>query len=879
MSYGGGGGARGGRGGGPRGRGGRPNPHSEVPYGGRGDQEVKAEPLNIKTIRSSTLVKPPCGSKALMPHLFGGMRSQGLNVGSKDLEVVTESRKSVTEALAKVKDLKSGKEGKEKEVTTNLFPISILQDKAVYQYAVSVEPICPNPSLRTQIIRLSLKGNEKALIIRRNILYSSEKLHSSSNDFQVSYDPPKNATGASATARVVKLTFTNTIAAEKNGGLSTDQYTLFSSLLAEAFGSTGVTKIAGVYYDLNNQLSEKLVYTDVDHGPLVLTSGLRLVLLPASKGLFMNADITTRVTRECTILEELENIKKYGANWKAVAKEELEGMIAATKYLRESRTQTFRITEVCFDLKPTDLIPPAPGGDPSKIKQTFKQYVKDHLDITLKSDDQPMLKCVSSTEKYPDGTPVVRYFIPELSRFVGQTKKMRANRDLQVVLKKKCLITSTERFNRIYTIVNKLVIHPAFKSVANAWGVTICPQFVVAPARELSDVTLTDGNNGTIPQRGRKWLIKRGMKIAKSTSPPSVWVCVYPDSLENEVGEFVECLMRDTINGLGANWPNPQWHPYKSGREDERNLQTIERTVLPSIDERAKFILFVLPSENEKNYLRVKKETLLTWAIPSQCVLFKNVKNTRNHMNVSSRVGGQMLVKQGGALWDVKTKELPNAAICAVDFAKGGQKEYTTVGLVAVSKNFRYVGEYTETYKGTAGVAISKIIKNVVADYQTLHKVNPSEIILYRSGMDEGDVPRIVHEEVIPIQTECDSIGIKLCVIASLKRTHTRILSCESGTVVDSDVLPQTGFSFMMVPQHVNVGTATAMKFSVLCNNVPSIEADVLETLTFQLCHSFYGWWGTTREPSVVMYAKRLAELGHGIGGKIKAKTGGFIVF
>eukprot|EP00758_Cryptobia_borreli_P008968 Tbor_TRINITY_DN5431_c2_g1::TRINITY_DN5431_c2_g1_i1::g.24784::m.24784/K02156/AUB, PIWI; aubergine len=871
---------RGGRGGGPRGRGGRPDAHGEVPYGGRGNQEVKAEVLKIATIRSSTLVSPPSGSKCLMPHLFGGMRSQGLNVGSKDQDLLTSSKNSVTEALSKVRDLKCGKEGKAKEVTTNLFPVSILQDKAVYQYAVSVEPICPNPSLRTNIVRQALKG-KKSLIIRRNILYSSEKLHSTSNEVVAQYNPPKDAKGSSATARVVKLSFTNAIAAEKNGGLSTEQYTLFSSLLAEAFGSTGVTKIAGVYYDLNNNLSEKLVYTDVDHGPLILTSGLRLVLLPAAKGLLMNADITTRVTRECSILEELENIKKNcrSDKWKVIVKEELEGMVAATNYLRESRTQTFRITEVCFDLKPTDMIPPMPGGDPSKSKRSFKQYVKDHLDITLKCDDQPLLKCVSSTEKYPDGSPVVRYFIPELSRFVGQTKKMRANRDLQVVLKKKCLISSTERFNRIFEIVNKMVEHPAFKSVANAWGVTINPKFIVAPARELNDVTLLDGNNATIPQKGRKWLIKRGMKIAKSSSPPDVWVCVYPDSLEYEIGEFVKCLMRDTINGLGAGWPEPQWHPYKSGREDERNFQTIEKNILPSIDERAKFVLFVLPSDNEKNYLRVKMETLRTWAIPSQCVLFKNVKNTKNHMNVSSRVGGQMLVKQGGALWDVKTKELPNAVICAVDFAKGGQKDHITVGLVAVSKGFRYVGEYTETYKGTAGVAISKIIKSVVTDYRALHKTNPSEIVLYRSGMDEGDVPRIVHEEVIPIQKECDAAGIKLCVIASLKRTHTRVLSCESGTVIDTDVLPQTGFSFLMVPQHVNIGTATAMKFSVLCNNISLIEADVLETLTFQLCHSFYGWWATTREPSVVMYAQRLAELGHGLGGKIKAKTGGFLVF
>jgi hypothetical protein len=50
------------------------------------------------------------------------------------------------------------------------------------------------------------------------------------------------------------------------------------------------------------------------------------------------------------------------------------------------------------------------------------------------------------------------------------------------------------------------------------------------------------------------------------------------------------------------------------------------------------------------------------------------------------------------------------------------------------------------------------------------------------------------------------------------------------------------------------------MRFSVVANDL-AVDGEQLEKLTFFLCHMYYGWWATTREPSVVMYASRQAAL------------------
>lgn len=880
-----------GSGNGGRGRGGRPAPNRDEPYGrgggrGRGGGERGGRgggnpppPLRADTVSTATIKAPPAGSSRVLPHLFGGARSapganasEAAGVADRLAEVTLKAPSNPAHSTPA------------KDATTNLFPVTVEQDKAVYQYDLVVVPEC-RPRLRASLVREALGDQHRAVTVRRNIVYSAIKLHKGEEPLEKTVSGQGNLGPFTVT-----LKFTTTVPTEGNGGFSTDQYTLWASILAGALESVNLTRIGGLYYDLDDTLSKKSVYESNEFGAVCLTPGLRVALMPLQKGLFLQVDLVTRVTRVCTVLDELNRMKKAeGAKWKEVANEELTGVIAATNYSRESRKQTFKVTKVRFDMNPATVIPQPPNAaspGPNKSR-TFAQYMKEVNNITVRDLGQPLLECTSATEKYPDGSPVVRYFIPELSRLVGQTKKMLADTELQRALKEKCLVPSTVRFQRVFDIVKNLTTsQPAFKDAIAAWGISVKPELAKVPTRIMKNVAVKDGNGEAInnDKNPRSWLIEKGTKLPTLPKAPTVWTFAFPDNLEKPSSDFLDTLLTRTINGVGGGWPKPQMLKYRSpGRNPDAILKEFKRNVLPEVDEGAKFLLAVLPTNDEKVYAEVKKQSLCDWSIPSQCVVFNNVRNERNRLNVSSRVGGQMLVKAGGTLWTPESKggSLGNALLCAVDFERAppGGKEKNVMGLVAVaSRSLEYIGEFSETFNDSAGSVIRDSVKKALEAYKKKIGKEPSTIVMYRSGMDEGDVPRIVQQEVAPILKECKELRTKLCFLASLKRSHTRLLECKSGTIIDKDVLPHTGFSFFMVPQHVNIGTATAMKFTTLHNSDPNLTGEELERLTFQLCHHFAGWWGVTREPSLVMYAKRLAKLAFITRCPVTANTGSFLV-
>jgi aubergine len=64
-----------------------------------------------------------------------------------------------------------------------------------------------------------------------------------------------------------------------------------------------------------------------------------------------------------------------------------------------------------------------------------------------------------------------------------------------------------------------------------------------------------------------------------------------------------------------------------------------------------------------------------------------------------------------------------------------------------------------------------------------------------------------------------------------------------------------------MVSQNCNIGTVCPTYYHVLNDEFYENRSNVMHTITYKLCHSYYNWSGTTRIPSVVQYAKKLAFL------------------
>ena len=814
-----------------------------------------------------------------LPHLFGGTRRLAAEQRTVEKptdaqraerqERLAKSRESVNAAVAGVARLQPGTEGRAAAVKTNFFPVTSTLDTAFYQYDVVLRPELRNPRLRKEVVGAMVATHVKSMgvpdgIVKNTILFTPRPIHDAKKGgakgaakavVTLQSKAQEGARGWRGKDWELALTFTRAIEKPK-AGLSTEMYGILTSILSEAFDNAGLQKIAGKYFDIDNKFLPAVDIPDMgEYTSLQLMHGFNFVLHPTSRGLLLNADITFRTSRSTTVLDTINAAKEQykGKEGMLVADEELEATTCITTYLHDRRRQCFRVTKVCWDKNPLSVIP---GSNPPC---TFKKYMEEHHNLAVKDEKQPLLLFRHERELDRDGKPKEFYFIPEFARQVGQSGRMRQNQDLQQALKKRCLVDSATRFGMIVRTVEAISRNQAVAQYLKKWGVTIDPRLVEAPARVQGKVGILSGKGELRqnPER-RSWLVQKGVALSSLAKAPKLWCVAHPDRAD--VRPFVDSLLGDTINGVGGKWGAPEYYPYQSSRNPQQNARALKR-LAEEINEDAEFVLFVLPDNGEEFYLAVKKLVLQDWCVPSQCVTMRNATNARNLLNVSSRVAGQILVKTGSSLWHIQGGEIPNALVCGVDFAtaKNGA-EVTSLSAVDGAR-FEYVGGFHGS--GKRGATLSSLVGQAVDAYKkTRGGKPPSSIVLYRSGGDEGDVPRMIEEEMLPVHKQCEKLKVNLCFVASLKRSHARFFPAPSGTIVDANILPSTGFSFLMVPQVVNIGTATAMKFSVLANGAPKeITGSKLESLTFKLCHMFYGWWGTTREPSVVMYATREAAL------------------
>jgi len=152
------------------------------------------------------------------------------------------------------------------------------------------------------------------------------------------------------------------------------------------------------------------------------------------------------------------------------------------------------------------------------------------------------------------------------------------------------------------------------------------------------------------------------------------------------------------------------------------------------------------------------------------------------------------------------------------------------------------------------------------------NKIYPKFIIFYRDGVGEGQVRYVLDKEVKSIEKVFQKLGLDpapgLCFFVVLKRIHTRLflpqgnelINPTPGTIVDTGITYTEAIDFFLVSQSVNQGTATPTRYQVIFNTT-KCGPNYLQSLTFQLCHMYFNWFGTIRVPAPCMYAHKIAFL------------------
>ena len=84
------------------------------------------------------------------------------------------------------------------------------------------------------------------------------------------------------------------------------------------------------------------------------------------------------------------------------------------------------------------------------------------------------------------------------------------------------------------------------------------------------------------------------------------------------------------------------------------------------------------------------------------------------------------------------------------------------------------------------------------------------------------------------------------------------------GTIVDNTITmnhhPNEWSEFFLISQKVNKGAVSPTRYVVIAN-LNGIGNDLLQDLTFKLCHLYYNWSATISVPAPIQYANKLANL------------------
>uniref|UniRef100_UPI00358FD241 protein argonaute-1-like n=1 Tax=Myxine glutinosa TaxID=7769 RepID=UPI00358FD241 len=292
-------------------------------------------------------------------------------------------------------------------------------------------------------------------------------------------------------------------------------------------------------------------------------------------------------------------------------------------------------------------------------------------------------------------------------------------------------------------------------------------------------------------------------------------------------------------------------------------------------------VLVVLPGKTPV-YAEVKRVGDTFLGIATQCIQTKNVTGTSPQilsnlcLKINAKLGGvnnillphrctsvfkQPAIILGGCLLHPQARD-ERSAIAAV------------VGSIDVYPS-RYCSAIRFQQQGLVYVVdMAPIMRELLVQFYKATHFKPAKIIYYRKGVAEGQVPKVLYQELLSIREACIGLeeGYKpgITFIAVQKCHHTRLFcsnkaehvgksgNIPAGTIVDMKITHPTQFDFYLC-SHLGIqGTSRPSHYHVLWDD-NCFTADDLQLLTYHLCHTYVRCTRSVSIPAPTYYAQLVA--------------------
>lgn len=731
---------------------------------------------------------------------------------------------------------KLGTTGKPVNLQANYFKLLATTDWCLYQYRVDFAPEEDRTVVRKGLLRLH-KETVGAYVFDGTVLYTSKRLPDSMELWSLRQS---DDTKVQITIRLV-------------GDLAKgDQHYIqfFNIIMRKCLSLLKLELVGRDYFDARSKV-------EIREYRLELWPGYTTSIRQHEDSILMCAEVTHKVMRQQTLLDILnECYQDNSRDYKKIFQERVIGLVVLTDY----NNNTYRITDIDFDSTPSSKFQFRTGESVS-----YREYYKTKYQITIRNDSQPMLVSRVKPRERRAGQNELIYLVPELCRATGLTDSMRDNFHLMRALSEHTRVAPRARIDKLMVFNRRLRSEKAITEELKNWNLKLDEQLVSIPARILPQETIVLGGERKVPSgEFADWTRELQNKHMFNPVTLNNWVVVCMNRARRDVDRLVSTL-QEVARPMGCRLAPPRIWEINDDRSHSYSdvLEKIMSSCHPEL------VYCVVSNNRVDRYSAIKKKCIVDRPVPSQVFLAKNLTN-RNIRSIATKVVIQLACKLGGSPWSVELPKTIKIMVVGFDVCHDPTDKSRDYGAMVASLDVNLTRYFSAVNPHTNGQELSdEFSVNLVKALHCFRNLNnclPTQIVIYRDGVGEGQISQVFEHEVEQIKKKLKVVygdaPVKMAFIIVTKRINTRFFYNQNnpppGTIVDNIVTNPMRYDFFIIPQSVRQGTVSPCAFNVIADTT-GWSPDQLQRITYKLTHMYYNWCGTVKVPAPCQYAHKLA--------------------
>jgi len=466
--------------------------------------------------------------------------------------------------------------------------------------------------------------------------------------------------------------------------------------------------------------------------------------------------------------------------------------------------------------------------------------------------------------------------IPELCSITGLSEEVRSDFHVMKDLAVHTRTNPMQRVGTLRTFLQSINNNPDAANELKGWGMDFGDSLSSFTGRILDQEKITQINSrGGNPQlmnyeaaRADWSRCQRGMGLYNPKSLNN-WIFVFPSRDKSTAEKFFSALAKvGPPMGIMVNEPTI----VELNRDTSQEYSQAIKSSLKNNNE-CQMVVCLLSGQKKDRYDAIKKLCCLQEPIPSQVVVARTLN--KDPMSVCTKIAVQMNCKLGGEVWRVDMP-MKKGMVIGIDTYHDSSDNKKSCGAFVASINPSLTRYYSKVNIHMSNEELQKSLsicmQSALKKFHELNQELPDKIIIYRDGVGDGQITSVQLYEVEQIKSGIREMGAdynpKLTVIIVKKRINHRFFAKSSnnyenpapGTIVDNYVTKNNWYDFFLVAQSVRQGTVTPTHYNVIYDDT-GMKADIMQRLTYKMCHLYYNWPGTIRVPAPCLYAHKLAFL------------------